>query len=296
MSQGHSITRSVAKTDMSPPEDRPSSQEEQAVQRTWPDLETRYARLLDHTFARAKQEGRLASVVVVGAMDGRRFDALYPYLSKGLAKAILIEPIPDRFELLKQTFADQTTLIFENCAIDATAGSRKMLHIPLDAVAGSGLPEDVIGMSSFYDDRNGLGGVGSTAPMFDTIEANRQWIEVPTAPLSDILRKHGVGEVDILQIDTEGHDLHVLKSLDMDEAKPETVLMEYYNLSAPERVELLGMLVARGYIYGEARKDICATLHRLPFRETPWIEKTLARFRRSARKRRASLAARFKGR
>ena len=270
--------------------DAQTSADEQVIRREWPDLETQYARLLDHTFVQAQQQGRLASVVVVGAMDGRRFDALYPYLSKGLAKAILIEPIPDRFELLKQTFADQTTLIFENCAIDAVAGTRKMLHVPLDAVAESGLPEDVIGMSSFYDNRNGLGGVGGTAPMFDTIKAQREWIDVRTAPLSDILHKHGVTQIDILQIDTEGHDLHVLKSLDMDVAKPDTIFMEYYNLTIPERVELLGLLEARGYIYGEPRKDICATLHRLPFRKTPWIEEKAARLKRSLKKRRDRLA------
>ncbi len=257
----------------------------------WPDLETSYARLLEYTFGRAQQEGRLASVVVVGAMDGRRFDALYPYLSKGLAKAILIEPIPDRFALLGQTFAGQENLIFENCAIDATVGTREMLYVPIDAVEASGLPEDVIGMSSFYDDRNGIGGVGGTADRFAAIEAHRQRIEVRTCPLTDIVQKHGFTQIDILQTDTEGHDLYVLKSLDMDVVEPDTIFMEYYNMPTEERAELVSIFEARNYIYGNVRKDICATKHRLPAVKTSAVEARLRKLKRSIVKRIPGLKA-----
>jgi len=253
--------------------------EDGVVRRKWPDLETRYARLLEYTFAKAREESRLANIVVVGAMDGRRFDALYPYLSKGLARAILIEPIPDRFALLQETFADQSTLIFENCAIDAQRGTREMLYVPIDAVERQGLSEDVIGMSSFYDDRNGLGR-GDEA-----VEAHIERAEVRTCPLSDIVRQHGFDAIDILQTDTEGHDLHVLKSLDMSVVRPDTIFMEYYNMPQSERLELVHLFESQGYIYGNARKDICATLHRLPPKHESRIATRLRRLKRSVTKR-----------
>lgn len=275
-----------ARVDM--PAERPVVASDGVPRRHWPALETDYARLLAHLFACAERDGRLVSVVIVGAMDGRRFDALYPYLSKGLARAILVEPIPDRFELLKANFPNHPHLTFENCAIDAEAGEREMLYIPVDAVEKAGLPEDVIGMSSFYDDRNGLGGVGGieTKPaLLEKVMASRKSIRVPTRPLADVVAGHGVEQVDILQIDTEGHDLHVLKSFDMDRIRPEVIFMEYFNLPRAERIELIDRFEAHGYIYGDAKQDVCATLCRLPARPDTPLQRRMRKLQRSFDKR-----------
>ena len=49
-------------------------------------------------------------VMVVGAMDGRMFDPIYPYVYKYHWKGLFIEPLPDLFEKLKKVYPHASEL------------------------------------------------------------------------------------------------------------------------------------------------------------------------------------------
>lgn len=51
--------------------------------------------------------------------------------------------------------------------------------------------------------------------------------EVRTVTLDRVLKEENISEVDILKIDTEGHDLFVLKGLTFDKIKPKVILTEF---------------------------------------------------------------------
>jgi len=56
-------------------------------------------------------------------------------------------------------------------------------------------------------------------------------ISVPTARLDDVLLKHGLTHVDVLQLDTEGHDWDALQTLDLTRTRPLLIRFEHGHLS-----------------------------------------------------------------
>lgn len=57
-------------------------------------------------------------------------------------------------------------------------------------------------------------------------EIESQEIQVPAIPLSDLLDKHGVKEIDLLSLDVEGFELSVLQGLDFSRHRPKWMLIE----------------------------------------------------------------------
>ena len=53
--------------------------------------------------------------------------------------------------------------------------------------------------------------------------------KIRCAPLSQILREHSIGAIDLLTIDAEGFDLEVLQTLDWAVSKPRVVLTEQFS-------------------------------------------------------------------
>ena len=82
--------------------------------------------------------------------------------------------------------------------------------------------------------------------------AGHRVVEVPVRTLGEILAQH-VPEgkaVDLMTIDTEGHDLEVLRGMDWGRWKPRVILCEYLgtnNLSAPGGIPAVEFLQPLGY-------------------------------------------------
>ena len=56
-------------------------------------------------------------LVQIGANDGVRFDILRSFLIEFNTNALLVEPIPEYFEKLKNNYKDKKNIVFENSAI-----------------------------------------------------------------------------------------------------------------------------------------------------------------------------------
>src|SRR5882672_10107810 len=132
-------------------------------------------------------------VLQIGAMDGVRFDLLHAHLIKGGWRGLLVEPLPDMIEKLRQTYAAHTELVTENCAIANHDGIMTLYRADPAAIEAGILPETSLGMTSAFKDR-GL-------PQDYT-----QPIEVPCFPLQRVLDRHNVTAINLVVIDTEGAD------------------------------------------------------------------------------------------
>ncbi|MBK6937124.1 MAG: FkbM family methyltransferase [Chitinophagaceae bacterium] len=68
--------------------------------------------------------------VQIGANDGKSGDPLYEFIINHNWKGILVEPMPDVFEQLKENFSFASgRLIFENSAISDTGGEFTLYYI-----------------------------------------------------------------------------------------------------------------------------------------------------------------------
>lgn len=182
----------------------------------------------------------------VGAMDGKSYDPIYPYVSQYGWHGILIEPLPDMMARLKKNYDGAQGLIFENVAISDKEEERPLYRIPTESITKHHLDDWLKGMSTFSETK---------------LKDYQQYVvaqPVTCVPLSNVLNKHMPPRVDVFQIDTEGFDYHVFKQFDFSRYRPKVINMEIINLKAEELHALHQDLLEQGYVYFHHDMDLMA--------------------------------------
>lgn len=194
--------------------------------------------------------------VQVGANDGKQGDPLHALIkSHHHWRGMFIEPVGFLFERLKRNYGDEPRFIFEKLAISPTQGAAEFFYVSEEA-------------------KNALG--DSLPYWFDQLGSfNRQHIEqsldgklspyivsefIPTDSLSSVFNKHGVKTVDVLHIDTEGHDYKVLTTIDFSVCRPAVILFEHKHLSRSDSRRAAALLKLNGYRCIRFKDDTLATL------------------------------------
>lgn len=207
----------------------------------------------------ARKHGSSVFFLQVGAMDGKNFDPLFEHVCRHQWQGLLIEPLPDMFERLRRNYADCVGLLFENSAVADTAGEIEIHRVPLHLIDAGVVPSWAAGISSLYPDRNAIGGKRTPAEEFAKIRDHIAKQRVRGEPLPSILARHRIERIDLLQIDTEGHDYRVLRQFDFNRYRPELVQLEIYNLPEGERRAALRLLADAGYEVRFDHKDAWAS-------------------------------------
>jgi FkbM family methyltransferase len=185
---------------------------------------------------------------------------LYQYVTRYGWHGLLIEPLPDIFEQLRRNYDGHQGLSFENVAIANEPGTRLMYRVNPDAIQQGLVPAWAKGISSFFNDRNALGGLRVPT---DTFEQMRPYItkqEVSCDTLPHVLDRNRVQKIDVLVMDVEGYDFHVLKQLDFQRFFPHMIMMEWYNLPHDEKKQALQLLKKHGYRTAQVREDAVKNL------------------------------------
>ena len=194
--------------------------------------------------------------VQFGGNDGVLADPLWPFLRDGgashVASGHVFEPNPVYFERLERNLSAYDQITCHNHAIGSIDGpATQMLHyIHPEDVQKHKLPRWTMGLCSFYDDKNALGGVGSlqAAALHETIKPHIRQIEVSCMTLERALALRGGVPCDVLLSDTEGHDWEILRQWDMDRfGRPKLIHAEIVCLTPAETRDLLSWLDAHRY-------------------------------------------------
>ena len=188
--------------------------------------------------------------VQIGAMDGKTHDPIYDLVRSYGWRGILVEPMKDHFEKLKRNYAGCEGLIFENLAISEHAGTNIMYRIPTQTVHDKKLPEWGLQASSFFPDRNALG--------WDDIKPHVIQETVTCLRLPDLLEKHHVQDVHVLQLDAEGYDYRILRQLDFTRFKPYVINLEIVNMTRSELGHCKQFLDKHQYLYSKTGYDLLA--------------------------------------
>lgn len=196
-----------------------------------------------------------AKALQIGAMDGINFDDTRGFFDMYSWKSILVEPVPEIFEELKENLKYRKDTVFENVAIGETEGILKMVTIPNQAIIDNNLHPGYKGMSAVYPLKNGFG--SDFQRDIDVREKFGVDIEVPCTTVDKLLEKHNFEKVDIIICDAEGYDWQILKTIDLQKYDVKFLRLEYINLTDQEKIDIQKHLEDNGYVV-DIRSDIDA--------------------------------------
>jgi FkbM family methyltransferase len=169
--------------------------------------------------------------LIIGAMDGVKHDGTTPYVREHKEwTGLLVEPVKDQFERLKENFAGYTNLQFENSAITNEAGTMEIKRIPLQYI-GKEVPDWADGISTLKD---GL--------LIDQYQNFMVKEPVNCITFKDLKDKYSINKIDLLQIDCEGYDYDIFKQVWSEGFRPTIVKIEVVNISTEEIDELTNTL------------------------------------------------------
>lgn len=177
----------------------------------------------------------------IGAFDGVGEDDFRSLIVAHKLRGVLVEPQPSAFARLQQTYRNQPNVTLLQAAIAEQEGSRNL-----------------------YCKR----GEASMAASFDREHLRRHGIadgDIVAEPVSchtieSALRAGGLTNVDLIQIDAEGYDWQIIRSIDFNRLRPRIIRFEYRNLSPRDGDACLTHLAAQGYRFILESRDIIAHL------------------------------------
>ena len=169
----------------------------------------------------------------VGAYDGVEYDPVQHLIRRYRWRGLLVEPQPGAFARLVENYADQPQLRFEDAALAARDGSTT-LYMPA-AVDGS----PAASVLASFDEHTLRKHIGNNAPIHT--------VEVPTLTVPSLLARHGVAQVNILQVDTEGFDYEVVRMVLAAGVEPALIRYEHLHLPTAKRLACADLLAGRGY-------------------------------------------------
>lgn len=142
---------------------------------------------------------RLVSFVQIGGHDGVTLDPIRPYVMAHGWRGVIVEPQPEMFKKLSENYDRIDGVTLENCLITDQDGEREFFMF----APSQSLPYHATMLASLNRDalvHNGHGYKGEVVS-----------IKVPALSPASLLKKHGIRTVDLLQIDTEGHDAVIIQ-------------------------------------------------------------------------------------
>ncbi|KAF2991224.1 FkbM family methyltransferase [Methylocystis sp. MJC1] len=185
--------------------------------------------------------------VQIGANDGVKDDPLRRFVLKHHWRGLLVEPQPKVFEKLKQNYACEAQLSFENAAIGDVDGTAQ-LHVA-DSRDGSA---NLTVFASLKKDALQRG--------VHEFDAKTRSIEVNCLSVRSLLQKHGVHSIDVLLTDVQGYDVEIVSQFLDCGLRPQIIHFEHCHSSRPALEKLYDRLVKEGYRLSELEFDTLCLL------------------------------------
>lgn len=233
------------------------------------DLFQRTVRSLEESLAPYLRRGFF--FVNIGANDGVAGDPIYPFVRPYGAHGLLVEPVPYVFEQLRRNYAGLPDMVFENLAVGPEATTRRFWYVD----RGSGGLEYALNQIGSLDRQRLLDTIqnlrmvvdlypatppvpsehaddvvpheGTRIP--DDLERFVREVEIECVPFNDLMARHGIEHIDFLNLDTEGFDHDICRSIDFDRYRPVVMCIETVEFPEGGVEELEERISPLGYRY-----------------------------------------------
>jgi FkbM family methyltransferase len=195
--------------------------------------------------------GRELLFIQVGAFDGVSTDPLRKYIETCGWRGVLIEPQPGPASQLKELYRGSDRLVIMHAAVDDKRGKRTLYTVDSENV-----PAWARGMASFQRDN-----IVKNSYLVPGVETMIKEITVDCITFDEVMQKIASTQIDLLQIDAEGADGHILSLFPFSRVKPAIVHWESKNLHKNQQEEALDLLSGYGYRFARSGdEDMLAVL------------------------------------
>jgi FkbM family methyltransferase len=175
----------------------------------------------------------------IGAFDGVVEDDLRDIVISHRLRGVLVEPQPAAFARLKSAYRNQPNVTLLEAAIAEESGVR-------DLYCKRGEPS----MAASFD-RGHL-------RKHNIAETDIEVRQVACHTVESALQAAGLSGVDLLQIDAEGHDWPIIRSINFERLKPRIIRFEYRIMTPSDADDCLALLSSHGYRFIVETRDIIA--------------------------------------
>jgi FkbM family methyltransferase len=175
----------------------------------------------------------------VGAFDGFVEDPVRPLVQAFGLRGLVVEPQAGVLDRLRASYVDHPQVHVVNAAVADTNGMR-------DFYTTAGGPSR---KASFF--RPHLLKHGVAADQIQTLQ-------VRCATIASLLREQGFARCDLLQIDAEGYDHEIIRTIDFDAVQPLIVRFEHVHMSDETCGQCVELLASHGFRFITERRDIIA--------------------------------------
>jgi FkbM family methyltransferase len=204
--------------------------------------------------------------VQIGAYVGDTSnDPLYDFLRATLpgrpaSVAVLVEPARDYFEALRAAYGDLPMVRLENVAIAEEEGERDFYRLaPGVDPTEHGQHEALAQLGSLRPDRmTDLWDRHERHPEAKEFWHQHRTVEkVRCSTFHQLVERHGLGDVDLLQLDTEGYDYEILRTIEFSRMRPRFIRYEHVHLHESGEA-CRAMLMEAGYALFDWGEDTLA--------------------------------------
>lgn len=196
-------------------------------------------------FIRSRKHGFF---VQIGSNDGVTGDPIYRHLAARDWRGVVVEPLPDIFERLKESYRDRPHVRAINAAVTASSGRMTIFRVD------GRHPDDPFWADQLasFDRQTIMKHVWGVPNLSDRIKP----VEVRTITWKNLISDISPPAIDFLHVDTEGHDYEVLRQIDwISPDAPTAVLFEHRHLTSIDIVSSQRMFEAAGYEFIQGGGD-----------------------------------------
>lgn len=210
--------------------------------------------------------GKKINIIQIGANDGFTNDPIHEFIeSHANVSGVFIEPLPDVFERLCETYKNKPEFHFINAAVASVSRQGKSLQLwrikpeydeYYKGIMASGITsanrEYVLKKAA----QNLPANFGDPKLLIESIDPD-------TVELNDIARHYFKDQqVDLLQVDTEGMDDEIILSIDFRKWSPKMISFESIHIPQERLKNLLELLRLNLYrVYANGPQDMVAIRH-----------------------------------
>jgi FkbM family methyltransferase len=180
-------------------------------------------------------------LVQIGANDGDDFvrSVTRRYGDQYNISGTIVEPQPHFYQKLIKNYERIDRIKIRNVAISDHAREATLYYIDYDA---KGLPDWVKGLGSFNRDV-----VLSHQDLVPDIGRSVKTLKVRCITVKELISDAPDRTIDVLVVDTEGHDYVILRQFDFTQVRPKLIIFESKHLTADDFRQCDAMFFEAGY-------------------------------------------------